>query len=123
MKLKMFVYGGQYLIPIRYDNKPYFEKDWHNNLLSVGVWIQPNNYSNIFVNKSLKRRWNKIEIETPYNVGIVNRELFSISEIYSPTYEEVLSYYYPEYITKLKLVSPIYSKTCFISSNEVRLAI
>ncbi len=113
MKIKMYVYGGYYLIPTNFDPRC--------NSLNTCVFIQCglNQQIEICKSHSIRRRWNKIDIETPNSFEVAKKEYFSIIDLYSPgVLDTHLNYIQPGWRTKIKLVSDWRQNRCFISSIE-----
>lgn len=120
MKIKMYVYGGDYLIPTRC--KPSCGS--FNNFVFIDCDIKQQ--IEICKSHSIRRRWNKIDIETPNNFQVAKKDYFSISDLYSPgVLETFLNYYSTQSKSKskIKLVSDWQWKYCFVSNVEVVHAI
>lgn len=120
MKIKMYVYGGDYLIPTKY--KPSCGS--FNNFVFIDCDIKQQ--IEICKSHSIRRRWNKIDIETPNNFQVAEKDYFSISDLYSPgVLETFLNYYSTQSKSKskIKLVSDWQWKYCFVSNVEVVHAI
>jgi len=104
MKIKMYVRGGGFLIPVSF--KPAPEQSIFYNF---GIFIEHQQPQiQIFKSRSVKRRWNKIDIETPHSCS------FNQSD-YTYVVETHLYYRMPTHSTEIKLFSDINLKYCFIS--------
>lgn len=109
----MYVYGGYYLIPTKY--KP--QRGEFNNFVFIDCDIKQQ--IEICKSHSIRRRWNKIDIETPNGFKVAEKEYFSISELYSPGVLETYILYSSLYSrTTIKLVSDWQWKYCFVSTIE-----
>lgn len=111
MKIEMYVYGGNYIIPTIY--KPV------QNLMNNCIFIECDSKQLIEICKSqsIRRRWNKIDIQVPNQIGI--KPQYSFDYLYNSNFLETeVVYYYKEQKSKteIKLVICQQQKYCSVSS-------
>lgn len=109
MKIKMDFRGGGFLIPTKYRAPTYSDM----NQIGIFIQVEIGQITNILRNHRLKRRWNKLNVETP--TSLVFTELYSRGQN-----DEILTYKSSDCTTEIVLDCDLIHGTCFISQLSER---